>query len=163
MFNVRKILNAYDARNMARPFGDIVAERYKAVYMPFQNAGPYSPGTNKAYYFQPDTKLDGSNATIKAIELITATQQQQFNAYGSGRDNVTPAVASYGILYISNTNREVLATIPLYDLIKNVNAGKLLMTYFTEHVWQNCYVEFTDGAAINATLGLQFMVYYDEK
>jgi hypothetical protein len=160
--NVRKIMDAYGERNMARPFGDIVAERYKAVYLPFAATGPYQPRLGSSYYFQPDTELDCTNAVIKGIEIVNNTILQSNLSPVGLKDNPSALQLDRAILYISNLKREVLATLPLWDLIRNQNGGKLLFTHFDSHIWQNCYVEFTDTTGLTAANGLQFMVYYDQ-
>ena len=161
--NVPMLMDEYAKRHMAMPFGDIVCEKFKSVYLPFQATGMYAPGTGKSFYFQPDTEIDGSHAIIKGIELVNVTALGvQYGPQGR-RDNLANTQADDGILYISNINREIIATIPLYDLIRSVNAGKLLFTHFTNHLWQQCYVEFMDGSVISSTHGLQFIVYYDSK
>jgi hypothetical protein len=161
--NVPMIMDDYAKRHMAMPYGDIVAQKYKSVYLPLSATGLYAPGTNRSYYFQPDTDLDGSKCIIKGIELISSTEQVVMQGPTGGRDNLTAIQASAAILYISNIEREIIATLPLFDLIKSENDGKLLFTYLTNHLWQNCYVEFSDGSVISPTAGMQFLIYYDPK
>jgi hypothetical protein len=165
-FVVGNILDTYCKNNMAVPFADPIKGEYKSVYLPFQATGLYSQGIQKSYYFQPDHLLDGDNAIIKGIELVTASMAQSFFGQGVIRDNMPPfpdASLSTGVLYMSNTKREILATIPLIDLARQQNDGKLLRTYFTEHLWQNCYIEFVNPAVVSATTGIQLIVYYEER
>jgi hypothetical protein len=165
-FVVRNLLQSYCDNNMAVPFADPIKGQYKSVYMPFQATGAYSNGIQKSYYFQPDHILDGDNAIIRGIELITTNESEGFYAQGVIRDNMPPLPSdsvSSAVLYISNTSREIIATIPFIDLIRSSNDGKLLRTFFTEHLWQNCYVEFVNPLAVSATTGLQFVVYYEER
>lgn len=165
-FVVSNVLRDYCQKNMAVPFADPINGQYKSVYMPFQATGQYSQGIQKSYYFQPDHCLDGKNAIIKGIELVTGTMAQSFYAQGAIRDNMPPfpsvSLAS-AVLYISNEAREILATIPLIDLARQQNNGKLLRTYFTEHLWQNCYIEFVDPTVVVPTSGIQLIVYYEER
>jgi hypothetical protein len=165
-FVVRNLLQSYCDNNMAVPFADPIKGQYKSVYMPFQATGAYSFGIQKSYYFQPDHTLDGDNAIIRGIELMTTNESQSFYAQGVIRDNMPPLLSdsvTSAVLYISNTSREIIATIPFVDLIRSINNGKLLRTFFTEHLWQNCYVEFVDPLVVSATTGLQFVVYYEER
>jgi hypothetical protein len=165
-FVVSNLLQSYCDNNMAVPFADPIKGQYKSVYMPFQATGAYSSGIQKSYYFQPDHTLDGDNAIIKGIELITTPQAESFYAQGVIRDNMPPLTndsVSSAVLYISNESREILATIPFIDLIRTENDGKLLRTFFTEHLWQNCYVEFVDPLVVSPNTGLQFIVYYEER
>ena len=165
-FVANNVLDAYCKKNMAVPFADPIKGDYKSVYMPFQATGLYSQGIQKSYYFQPDHTLDGENAIIKGIELVTGTMAQSFFAQGVVRDNMPPfpsASLSTGVLYISNAEREILATIPLIDLARQQNGGKLLRTYLTEHLWQNCYIEFVDPSIFSSATGIQLVVYYEER
>jgi hypothetical protein len=78
------------------------------------------------------------------------------------RDNFPAANLVSAVLYVSNLNREIIATLPLVSLIRRLNLGKLTFTHFTEQVWQNCYVEFTDASVITSAVGLWFRVYYKD-
>jgi len=161
MFDVPQIMDGYMDNNMAMPFADPVSATYKAVYMPFASTGLYQPAVGKPMYFQPDHKLDGKNAVIRGIELLTSTEQPFFYNNGTQKDNLTPTALRNGLLYICNIEREIIATIPLYDLLRGQNGGKLLLTDFRTHVWQGCYVEFTNIVGIGSANGLAFLVYYD--
>jgi len=172
-FAVSSTFKAYCENNMAVPYGDPILgkdgclTKFKSVYIPFQSAGAYSAGIQKSYYFQPDSVLDGKNAIIKGLEIVTAVTSESFYAQGVIRDNIPQILGSpslsTGVLYISNEKREVLATIPIIDLDRNANDGKLLRTYFTQHLWQNCYFEFTDPTSISPNVGIQLIVYYQER
>ena len=160
--DVRKIMDVYDNRNMAMPFGDIVAQKYKSVYIPFSATGTYAPALGKSLYFRPDPELDSGKCIIKGIQLVSASEETSNMGWGVVKDNLPVAILSKGILFISNTKREVIATLPMNNLIRVANNGKLTMTHFTEQIWQNCYVEFFDVVGIAAINGLQFNIFYDE-
>ncbi len=159
--NVPKTMDVYQQRNMAMPYGDIVAEKYKSVYLPFQATGLYQPRLGSSFYFQPDHELDAGKAVIKGIEIVNATILQANLSQVGLKDNPSNVQLDRMILYISNTKREIIATLPLWDLIRNQNGGKLLFTHFKEQIWQNCYVEFTAATGLTSSNGLQFIVYYD--
>jgi len=159
--NVSRVMDIYNERNMAMPYGDIVAKKYKSVYIPFSAAGLYAPLSGKAMYFRPDTELDCQNAVIKGIQLVSINEAATNLGWGQIKDNLPVTTLRKGILYISNLKREVIATLPFHNLIRFANDGKLSFTHFTEHIWQNCYVEFADVVGITQVNGLQFIVYYD--
>lgn len=161
--NVSKAMDFYDKYNMAMPFGDIVAQKYKSVYIPFSASGLYAPAVGKAFYFRPDPELDERNCIIKGIQLVSSSEATLNLGWGERKDNLPISVLRQGILYISNDKREVIATLPFHNLIKFANDGKLNMTYITQQIWQNCYVEFVSVAGITQVNGLQFNIYYDEK
>ena len=161
MFNVPEIMDGYWENNMAAPFGDIVAAKAKAVYMPFFATGLYQPAVGKPMYFQPDHALDSGKAIIRGIEIIDNIQEASWFAQGVQRDNPTLANLHHAYLCICNIEREIIATLPLYDLAKRANSGKLLLTDFREHVWQGCYIEMVQTTGFGATVGLKFIVYYD--
>ena len=109
-----------------------------------------------------DPELDCRNCIIKGIQLISINEAANNLGWGEIKDNLPVSTLIKGILYISNTQREVIATLPFHNLIKFVNNGKLNMTYFTQQIWQNCYVEFADIVGITQVNGLQFNIFYDE-
>jgi hypothetical protein len=78
----------------------------------------------------------------------------------SGQQNFPGQYFTYGVLYISNLRREIIAELPLWNLNPNNNNGKPFFTYFEDVVWQNCYVKFTTTAFTSAIRPLAFQVYY---
>lgn len=160
--DVRRIMGVYDENQLAMPFGDIVAQKYKAVYIPFSSSGLYSVGVNKPLYFRPDPELDYTNCVIKGIELINTTEGAAMFGWGEIKDPISDTTIRNTILYISNLDREIIATIPLHNLVKAFNDGKLTETYFNSQIWQNCYIEISDTAGVSAANGVWFVVYYDE-
>ena len=161
MFSVPDIMQGYYERNMAKPYADDVSALSKAVYMPFQATGSYLPAVGKPLYFQPDHTLDRGKAIIRGIELIDSTQQARLDYNGQQRDNLTPVQLCQGVLHICDIHREIISSIPLYDLLKTQNNGKLLFTDIREQVWQGCYVEWNAITGVSSTHGLYFIVYYD--
>lgn len=163
--DVRRIMDVYGENHMAMPFGDIVAEKCKSVIIPFTATGNYQVLSGKPLYFRPDTELDYTNCVIKGIQLVVREEIDEFQAAdGITRDNIALNAIQKGILYISNLNREIIATLPLFNLSKYHNDGKLAQTFFNNHIWQNCYVEFIDdgGGLPNQANYLYLLVYYDE-
>lgn len=160
--DVNRIMDVYGENHLAMPFGNIVAEKAKAVYIPFSTSGNYSLQINKPLYFRPDPELDYRNCVIKGIELIDTVEGAHLLGWGQMKDNVSATTIKSSVLYISNLRREVIATMPLHNLVKRYNDGKLSETFFNNQVWQNCYVEITDIAGASASNGLWFVVYYDE-
>lgn len=161
--NIDKAMAVYTARNMARGFGDMVSEKYKSVYLPFQTSGLLAPAIGKALYLNSDTQLDGANCVLKGIELLDSVSASSFNSGIYQRDNIAAANLQNGKLVISNESREIIATLPLYSLVRRLNGGKLTFLNIESHLWQNCYVEFTNLTGISASIGLQFVVYFDPK
>jgi len=160
--DITTVFDAYQQRGLCMPFGDPVSQRYKSVYMPFQAAGAYLPRIGTPMYFQPDNQLNQGNAIIKGIELIDSTQAQAFIAQGVQRDNITNGQAlQSGLFVVSNREREIIAALPLHNLVRRLNAGKLNFTCITDQNWQSCYVIFSNVAGLTDSVGLQFNVYYD--
>jgi hypothetical protein len=150
--------------NQIRNYTDCPGQYSTTAYISFDAAGPYSIGVQKSFYFQSNQQLDWTNCKIKAIELISSTtlansfEPTRINAELNGDDIATGG----GILYISNLRREIIASIPLYVLIRNNNNGKFVFTQFEDQIWQNCYCEFTNMAGLfDSTKGLMFRIYYD--
>lgn len=160
---ISPLVDYFLSNNMAKPYADIEGDESKSVYVPFTTIGNANPQVQKAIYFAPDNDLDYQNSIITAIEFVPEETNQRFyngsNAYVNNIGIATNPILS-GVLYISNLQREIIATLPLTSLIRRLNNGKITFTYFTNVVWQNCYVEFTDITGLNATKGMQFNVYY---
>ena len=154
---VSPIVQYFLANNMAKPYADIEGDKSISVYLPFSANG----NTQESYYFDSNSLLDSGNAIITGIEVVDETTNDVI-INPLVRDNFPAANLVSGVLYVSNLNREIIATLPLVSLIRRLNLGKLTFTHFTEQVWQNCYVEFTDASVITSAVGLWFRVYYKD-
>ena len=154
---VSPIVQYFLANNMAKPYADIEGDKSISVYLPFSANG----NTQESYYFDSNSLLDTGNAIITGIEVVDETTNDVI-INPLVRDNFPAANLVSGVLYVSNLNREIIATLPLVSLIRRLNLGKLTFTHFTEQVWQNCYVEFTDASVITSAVGLWFRVYYKD-
>lgn len=110
----------------------------KSVYLPF--ASNALVGTQ--YYFNPDEVLDSANNFITTIEMVDSVTNATCLTTPT-TDPLSATQAAQGYLYICNTKREILATLPLYTLIRRLQAGKPQYLYFDEPViWQNCFIQF---------------------
>lgn len=110
----------------------------KSVYLPFTATALV--GTQ--YYFNPDEVLDSVNNFITTIELVDGVTNSTAPTVPT-TDPLSATQAAQGYLYICNTKREILATLPLYTLIRRLNAGKPQYLYFEDTVvWQNCFIQF---------------------
>ena len=129
----------------------------KSVYLPFTATALV--GTQ--YYFNPDEVLDSKNNFITTIEM-TDTGTNATAPTTPTTDPLSPGQAAQGYLYICNTKREILATLPLYTLIRRLNAGKPQYLYFEDTVvWQNCFIQFESlGTAINTAHSVWLKVTY---
>ncbi|NBO79236.1 MAG: hypothetical protein EBV27_06380 [Actinobacteria bacterium] len=129
----------------------------KSVYLPFTS----NATLGQQYYFQPDEVLDSQNNFITGIELVDSVTNATAPTVPS-TDPLSATQATQGYLYICNLNREVLATLPLYTLIRRLNAGKPTYLYFDEPVvWQNCFIQFESlGTAITTAHSVWLKVTY---
>ena len=154
---VSPIVQYFLDNNMCKPYADSEGDKSISVYLPFSANG----NTQQAYYFASNTLLDAGNALITGIEVVDETTNSNI-INPLIRDNFPVANLASAVLYVSNLNREIIATLPLVTLVRRLNLGKLTFTHFTEQVWQNCYVEFTDASVITSAVGLWFRVYYKD-
>jgi hypothetical protein len=129
----------------------------KSVYLPFTS----NAALGQQYYLQPDEVLDSVNNFITGIELVDSTTNSIAPTVPA-TDPLTPGQAKQGYLYICNSNREILAALPLYTLIRRLNAGKPNYFYFDEPVvWQNCFIQFESlGTAITTAHSVWLRVTY---
>lgn len=110
----------------------------KSVYLPFAS----NATVGQQYYFNPDEVLDSANNFITSIELVDSVTNATCLTNPT-TDPLSATQAAQGYLYICNTKREILATLPLYTLIRRLQAGKPQYLYFDEPViWQNCFIQF---------------------
>lgn len=150
-------MNYFLANNMAKDYTTVEGEMCQFVQInPTSNASFQEP-----IYFNSQTMLDGENATITGIELLTPTSLI-LSPEGLVND-YTNSTARYGILYISDLKRQIIAQLPLYSLVTQNNGGKIKFTFFNEQVWQNCYIEFNLNNFTTPTQPLMFNVYYIPK
>lgn len=129
----------------------------KSVYLPFTTTALV--GTQ--YYFPPDEVLDSVNNFITTIEMTDSGTNATAPTTPT-TDPLSPGQAAQGYLYICNLKREILATLPLYTLIRRLNSGKPQYLYFDEPVvWQNCFIQFESLATvINAAHSVWLKVSY---
>lgn len=129
----------------------------KSVYLPFTS----NATLGQQYYLQPDEVLDSKNNFITGIEMVDTVTNATAPTVPS-TDPLSTTQARQGYLYICNLNREVLATLPLYTLIRRLNAGKPTYLYFDEPVvWQNCFIQFESlGTAVTTAHSVWLKVTY---
>lgn len=129
----------------------------KSVYLPFTS----NATLGQQYYFQPDEALDSKNNFITGIEMVDTVTNATAPTVPT-TDPLSTTQARQGYLYICNLNREILATLPLYTLIRRLNAGKPTYLYFDEPVvWQNCFIQFESlGTAITTAHSVWLKVTY---
>lgn len=151
-------LKDYEQKRLIRQYDGIAGQRCTMVTL-------YFPTTNYQvpYYFASQTILDGENATITAIEVVRDTDPGVLARVPNGDTNFLSAYLPFGVLYMSNVKREIIAEIPLTQLDSTQNSGKKNLTWFDDQVWHNCYVMFLSNTFTIPTIPLTFMVWYLEK
>ena len=116
---ISPIMNYFLANNMAKDYTTVEGEMCQFVQInPTSNASFQEP-----IYFNSQTMLDGENATITGIEFLTPTSLL-LSPEGLVND-YTNSTAKYGILYISDLKRQIIAQLPLYSLVTQNNGGKI--------------------------------------
>lgn len=156
---ISPIVNYFLSNNLARNYTDVKGELSELVTLDFP-----TQNYQQAYYFAPKTKLDGTQSIITAISVIGDTLEAGSPGgllnLPNGEQNFPGQYFNYGVLYISNLRREIIAELPLWNLNPNNNNGKPFFTYFENVLWQNCYVKFTTLAFTSTIRPLAFQVYY---
>ena len=110
----------------------------KSVYMPFTSKALI--GTS--YYMAPDTILNSKNNTITAIELVDSTTNATAPTVPA-TDPLSTGQAAQGFFYFCNAKREIISYVPLYSLIRRLNAGKVQFVDSPDPIsWQNCFIQF---------------------
>lgn len=154
---ISPIVNYFLAKHLAKDYTDSTGERQIMVTLNFPNTGNYQ----QSYYFASNSILDGQNATITSIQVVNGTTT--LINLPNGQQNFNESILPYGVLYISDLKREVIATLPLVTLDPTQNSSKPAFTWFNSQVWQNCYVEFTNTAFTTTIRPLTLMVSYIPK
>ena len=154
---VSPLLEYLFANKMIKEVGSYEGEYTKSVYLPFN--GTALVGTQ--YYFNPDETLNSKNNRIRTIEVIDSLTNA-IAPVQPARDNLSVAQLIEGNLYLTNTNREIIAQIPLSLMIRRLNAGKPTFINLPEDIyWHNCFVQFdTLSTGINQTHCLTLRVSY---
>jgi hypothetical protein len=153
---VSPIIEYFVANKMCKDYTSIEGEMTTLVRLNF----PLTASIQAPIYFDSQSILDGDNCTITGIELVSRTE---LVAAPNGDGTLDDIYYNKGILYIANLKRDTIAELPLTSLIRDLNNGKLKFTNFNDQVWQNCYLEFTDGGFSSPTIPLLFNVYYVPK
>ena len=117
-----------------------------------------------SYYMQPDEVLDSINNDITAIELVDSATNTTAPTVPA-TDPLSTGQAAQGYFYFCNMKREVVAYVPLYSLIRRLNAGKVQFCNFDDPiVWQNCFIQFDSlGTAITTANSVWLRVTYSPK
>jgi hypothetical protein len=130
----------------------------KSVYMPFTSNALI--GTS--YYMAPDTVLNSKNNEITAIEIVDSATNTIAPTVPA-TDPLSATQAAQGYFYFCNMKRDVIASVPLYSLIRRLNAGKVQFCNFDDPiVWQNCFIQFDSlGTAITTANSVWLRVTYN--
>jgi hypothetical protein len=154
---ISPLLEYFTVSKKMKQVGSYEGAYTKSVYLPFTS----NATLGQQYYFQPDEVLDSKNNFITGIELVDTVTNATAPTVPT-TDPLSTTQARQGYLYICNLNREVLATLPLYTLIRRLNAGKPTYLYFDDPVvWQNCFVQFESlGTAVTTAHSVWLKVTY---
>lgn len=157
MYILSPLIEYFTATKKMKEVGSYEGGYTKSVYLPFTTT--VLLGTQ--YYFAPDEVLDSKNNTMVSIAMVDSATNS-IAPTTPATDPLSATQAAQGYLYISNLRREILATLPLYVLIRRLNDGKPTYLNFDEPVvWQNCFIQFESlTTGINATHSVWLNVGY---
>ena len=147
-------------KKYCRNYTGVEGEKCQLVLLPFP-----SQNYQQAYYFAPQTMLDGDNAIITALEVLPDNTEGYgggLSTLPNGQTNFPSSYLDRGVLYMSNLRREIIAELPLSILNRNNNGNKPCFVHFTDQVWQNCYVQFVSNT-FPPNQPLAINVWYVEK
>jgi len=155
---ITSLLNQLKELGLVREVGIPFAEENKTVYLPFRNIG-----TGIRNYFYADSQLDGSNCTIRAIEVIDNTVLSVSIGTTPATDMLPAEILAQAYMGFSNSAGEDLAMLPLPVMIKNLNSGKFCFFDMSNHRWGDCYIVLTDTSSISETGSLAVRVWYTKR
>lgn len=143
-----------------KPFAAEEGVRSKLVTLNF----PSNAQNGDPFYFASDSVLDYTNATLTAIEFVDVTTLSSVVTAQGSKDNITSTAAASGYLVLSDNQRQEIALLPLYGLIRRLNTGKTTFLHINTQIWANCYVAVTDISAFStASTAFVFRVSYVPK
>jgi hypothetical protein len=150
------LLNYFATTGKMKSVGAIEGEFSKTIVLPITNITP-----SQVLYFRSDNEL--SDSIIRSVECVVSTNLGVVSFNGTLFDNISDTQAAGGIFVLSNSRREILATLPLYSLIRSINQGKASFSCFKDIIWESCYVYFPSPVATADTYAVTLRVYFDKK
>lgn len=150
------LLSYFNATGKMKAVGCVEGEFSKTIVLPITNIQ-----NSFTLYFNPDNEL--SDSVIKSVELLTSTNLSVVQKNGRTYDNLSAAQAAGGILVLSNSRREILASMPLNTIVRSTNQGKATFTNFSDVIWESCYVFFPSPVGVADTYAVTLRVYFDKK
>jgi hypothetical protein len=157
------LLEKMYSNHLIKPTGSREGEFMKAVFLPFQTSGIYTPSVGKPIYFQPDSVLQSDKVIITGIDFVTATTNTNMLTSSGDRLTITDGMATQGFFVLSNNARAEIYQTPLTCLILRLNGGRPTFTYFDDFRWQDCYCYFYNVTDITVAKGLWFNIFYTNK
>ena len=152
---ISPIMNYFLANNFCKDYTDVRGEKSMLV----QLTPPTLAQWDQPMYFDSNTMLNGNNAIITGIELVSATSLIKTPSGLTTIDSAT--LFKYGILNILDIKNDVIAQLPLYSLVSTNNNGKIKFTYFDKQLWSNCFVSFAQAPFSSPLIPLLFNIYYN--
>jgi len=150
------LLNYFATTGKMKSVGAIEGEFSKTIVLPITNVTP-----SQVLYFRPDNEL--SDSIIRSVECVISSNVSTVFFNGTPFDNLSDTQAAGGIFVLSNSRREILATLPLYSLIRSINQGKASFSCFKDIIWESCYVYFPSPVSTADTYAVTLRVYFDKK
>ena len=143
---VSPLIDFFTTNGFAQPFASEEGLDSEEVFLTF-NTTNLLPGV--PIYFDSNSKLNGKNSIITEIEVVDSVTQG--NNINPARDNLTLAQMSRGLLVLADANHKEILTMPLWTLVRRLNAGKPTFFNVKQQLWQNCYLWFSDLTTISST------------
>lgn len=150
------LLNYFATTGKMKSVGAIEGEFSKTIVLPITNVT-----RNQVLYFRSDNEL--SDSIIRSVECVDSSNLSNVFFNGTAFNNLSSGQAAGGIFVVSNSRREILATLPLYSLIRSINQGKPIFSCFKDIIWESCYVYFPSPVSTADTFAVTLRVYFDKK
>lgn len=151
-------MNHFLANNMCKNYTDVRGEKTMLVQLTPPTLAQY----DQPMYFESQTILNGENAFITGIELVSAITLTKA-PFGGLSTMDANTLFQYGILNILDIKDDVISQLPLYTLVSTNNNGKIKFTYFDTQLWSNCFVSFAQAPFSSPLIPLLFNIYYIPK
>jgi hypothetical protein len=113
--------------------------------------------TGKRYFATDIPNLSRNNVVVYGIEFFTATQQ----ATTPTGNTVVSLSTGIAVTLRDNKKQEFMYQIPMYTLIRSLNAGLIVLLKPRIINLTDCYVQITNTASLSVNEVVSANIYYD--
>ncbi len=154
---VNKFYQSFVDRGLMANYMSRRGSQILQVILGWEASGVKSYKAGRPQKFNDQKQIN--TGTVKAIELIGVSQM--VNVPSNPPTDHIDVLFKQGYLVLVNDCNDIVMKLPLSQLNKQQNGGKLCFFDIPNLKWNNCYVIFPTAAGINSSNGMLFEVHVD--